>query len=366
MSYPRIVIDADAVLFNAQYVIAQGVSHGIAVTPVVKSLAGFLPVVREIVTAVHEHGGQHGGQHGGRMIADSNLNHVQEYRSLDCELMFIREPMLSEIPDLVGLTDCALISELDTLQAIEDYCAAHQEKYSAILMAELGDLREGSSEKELCELAKKAERMKHVHLAGIGANLSCYGNILPSPENMGDLAFLAARVQEIIGRKLEIISGGNSSSLRMMHEGTLPSVVNNLRCGESIMLGRLPCYEEDIPALNQGAVILEAEIVELKEKPSLPWGNSGGGDAFGHIPQFEDQGIRKRALLAVGRQDLYMDGLKPCDCGVHILGGSSDYMVCDMTDSEQPYRVGSIVRFVCDYAALASGCANASLIKVVR
>lgn len=355
--YPRIVAQIDSIASNARSVIDLGASRGVSVTPVVKSVAGFVPVVREIVTAVNEHGGQ--------MIADSNLRHVQAYRSLDCSVMFIREPMLSEIPDLVSLTECSLISELDTLQAIEDYCAAHSTNYNVILMAELGDLREGSDAEELCVLAATVERMKHVHLAGVGANLSCYGNILPSCVNMGDLVDKVHSVQNGIGRTLDIISGGNSSSLKMLEQGTLPAEVNNLRCGESIMLGRLPCYEEDIPTLKQGTVILEAEIVELKEKPSMPWGTSGNGDAFGEIPQFKDLGMRKRALLAVGRQSLYLDGLEPLDSGVQVLGGASDYMICDVTDSCQNYTVGSVVSFICDYAALASGFANASLVKAV-
>lgn len=354
--YPQIVLNKDGIADNARKVLQMGIDHAVSITPVVKSLAGHLPVIRSIVDQARSMGID--------AVADSNLAFVRKYQNLDVNKWMIREPMLSEIPELVELTDLSLVSERITLERINEYCTAHDEPYSVILMAEIGDLREGSDEEEIIQLAQCVEMMPHVHLAGIGANLSCYGNILPSCTNMGDLIKKAELVQGALGRELEIVSGGNSSSLYMLREGTLPSAVNNLRCGESIMLGRLPCYEEDIEELQQDTAILEAEIVELKNKPSLPWGKSGNGDAFGGIPQFADKGIRRRALVAIGRQSIYLDGLIPVDLGVEILGGASDYIVCDVTDSSEKYDVGSVIQFMCDYAALASAATHDYLFPV--
>ena len=36
----------------------------------------------------------------------------------------------------------------------------------------------------------------------------CYGSIQPTPENLGQLVHIARRVEDTIGRKLEIVSGG--------------------------------------------------------------------------------------------------------------------------------------------------------------
>ncbi|GAH93754.1 unnamed protein product, partial [marine sediment metagenome] len=36
-----------------------------------------------------------------------------------------------------------------------------------------------------------------------------------------------------------------------------------------------------------------------------------GRDAFGEIPVFRDLGIRKRAILAIGKQDIHLNSLIP-------------------------------------------------------
>ena len=48
---------------------------------------------------------------------------------------------------------------------------------------------------------------------------------------------IAARIEKRIGRKLEIISGGATSSYTLVHWGTMPSGINHLRIGENILLG---------------------------------------------------------------------------------------------------------------------------------
>ena len=126
-------------------------------------------------------------------------------------------------------------------------------------MAELGDLREGCDQQEIIRLSVLAESLPHVHLEGIGANLSCYGNILPGQQNMAAMAAMTAAVEEVLERKLAVVSGGNSSSLKMLASGQLPAAVNDLRCGESMLLGMIPCY--DVPAawLRQGAFTVETD-----------------------------------------------------------------------------------------------------------
>ena len=84
--------------------------------------------------------------------------------------------------------------------------------------------------------------------------------------------------------------------------------------------------------------------VELKEKPSLPWGQVGV-DSYGNKPTFCDRGQhRKKAVCALGRQDFDAETCTPLDPGVIILGASSDHLMLDVTDSEKEYRVGDIVQ----------------------
>ncbi|MEM3250484.1 MAG: alanine/ornithine racemase family PLP-dependent enzyme, partial [Thermoplasmata archaeon] len=67
-------------------------------------------------------------------------------------------------------------------------------------------------------------------------------------------------------------------------------------------------------------------------------------------PKHIDRGIRKRAILAIGKQDIEFDHLIPLDKDVQILGGSSDHMVVDVNESE--YEVGDIIQFYPFYPSI--------------
>lgn len=353
MTYPRLVIDKEAVLANAAVLQSMGAQHHIHITPVVKALAGYDELIRDIAAL------------GFSRIGDSSLLHIRNYTNISAEKWLLRSPMVCEIPQLLALTDGALISEERLLRELEAEAKQQGKEYKVILMAELGDLREGCDQQEIIRLSVLAESLPHVHLEGIGANLSCYGNILPGQQNMAAMAAMTAAVEEVLERKLAVVSGGNSSSLKMLASGQLPAAVNDLRCGESMLLGMIPCY--DVPAawLRQGAFTVETEIIEIKTKPSLPWGESGSCDSFGGSTSFEDKGLRKRALAALGKQEIYINGLTPLDRGVELLGGSSNYLVCDITEGPD-YQVGDIIAFSCDYAALATGMCSQYLEKSCR
>jgi predicted amino acid racemase len=75
-------------------------------------------------------------------------------------------------------------------------------------------------------------------------------------------------------------------------------------------------------------------------------------DAFGNTPVFVDRGLMKRALVAIGRQDVRVEGLTPVDPSVEIIGASSDHLILDVTHSEQDYEVGGVISFNVDYGAL--------------
>ena len=106
-----------------------------------------------------------------------------------------------------------------------------------------------------------------------------------------------------------------------------------------------------VEGLNTDCFVLEAEIVELKTKPSKPIGRSGP-NAFGEYLEYPDRGIMKRAILGIGRQDVTVDGLTPVDPDVEIIGASSDHLIVNLTECSTDYKVGDIVRFIPDYGAL--------------
>ena len=226
--------------------------------------------------------------------------------------------------------------------------------HNILLMIDLGDLREGifyQNEDVIFQTVEEILAMSNINLYGIGVNLTCYGAIIPKNDNLSKLTAIAAKIEEKFGIKLEMISGGNSSSIYLVGKGELPAGINNLRLGESFLLGNDTAYGEKLPGTTGDALMLEAQIVELKEKPSLPIGEVGV-DAFGQKPYYEDRGIIKRAIIAVGKQDTDIDSMEPVDEKIDILGGSSDHIILDVTNSDKEYKVGDVVAFTLGYGGM--------------
>ena len=138
----------------------------------------------------------------------------------------------------------------------------------------------------------------NIRLYGIGVNLTCYGAIIPKNDNLSQLTDLGEKIEEKFDIKLQMVSGGNSSSIYLIEKHQLPQGINNLRLGEAFLLGNDTAYETKLPGTTGDALVLEAQIVELKEKPSLPIGEVGV-DAFGHKPYYEDRGIIKLSLIHI-------------------------------------------------------------------
>jgi len=165
---------------------------------------------------------------------------------------------------------------------------------------------------------------------------------------------VAEKIEAAIGRKLEIISGGATTSLPRIWEGHMPERINMLRVGEGIILARdlELFYNCPQPELMKDNFRLKAEVIEVKDKPSHPVGEIAV-DAFGHKPTYIDRGIRKRALLGIGKVDYAsIDEIFPMEEGVEILGASSDHTILDIEDSPREWKVGDIVEFEINYASL--------------
>ena len=152
---------------------------------------------------------------------------------------------------------------------------------------------------ELVAAALEVEHdLPNLELLGVGTNLGCYGSIQATPEKMHDLVAAAEQVEKAIGRKLEVISGGASSSLHMVLDGTMPPRINHLRVGEGILLGSIWGCNMDF--MHKDIMVLRAQVIESKVKPSHPVGELSV-DAFGQTRTYVDRGHRLRCLLAMGR-----------------------------------------------------------------
>ena len=343
--YPQLEFDLALLRSNADAVISRCRGMGIRVCGVVKGVDG-LPEAARVLRAA-----------GAAELGTSRLEQVAKCRAAGVPgpWLLIRIPGLTELPDVVALCETSLQSEWPTLLALEEECLRQNKTHRVIVMTDLGDLREGFwDKKELVDVCERVEReLPHVQLAGIGVNLTCYGSTKPTPEKMNELVGLARQVEQRIGRRLEIVSGGATSSFTLVHWGTMPTGVNHLRIGEAILLGKdlqVDWGIRDMDYLRMDALTLRAEVVEVKDKPTYPIGEFAI-DAFGRKPVYEDRGIRRRAILALGRADVgELESLIPREPGLTVIGGSSDHCIVDVEDCPRRLQVGDIVEFSLCYS----------------
>lgn len=349
--YPVYEISALRIKNNAARIYELCRKNGIEPAGVVKGFSA-IPKVAELFVEA-----------GFKTLGDSRMKEIIRLKSasLNVQLILIRIPMVCEIPELVRYADSSLNSELEIVRLIDEEASRQGKVHGVILMADLGDLREGFSDREeILKAAREVENMKNVKLLGIGTNLGCYGSIRPSGKNLGELCEIAEAIEGSIGRRLDIISGGASTSLSLLVNGGMPERVNHLRLGEAIITAKdLPyLWDIEMPEIYRDPMVLKAQVVEVKKKPSYPVGEIFV-DAFGNKPVYTDRGMRKRALLAVGNKDVGdFTKLKPRQEGIEIIGASSDHLIIDIEDHNGEIKVGDVLEFDTFYAAMLFLCSS--------
>ena len=278
-------------------------------------------------------------------------------------ITLLRIPRLSTAEKVIMFTDCSINSEYDVIKTLADKASGKGISHNIVLMIDVGDLREGVLPEDAADIAEKIVRLSGVTLCGIGTNMGCYGGILPTARNLNLLLEMKKDIERKAGVELEIISGGGTSSLKLVEDGSIPHGINQLRIGEGILLGTDTTHGYQVPWLHQDAFLLRTEIIEVKIKPSMPIGVTGH-DSFGNRPVFIDKGLRKRAIVALGKQDVNIEGLLPMDRNIHIMGGSSDHLIVDVTDAAGDISVGDLMTFKLNYQGLLTSCGSRYIKKI--
>jgi predicted amino acid racemase len=357
--YPQLEIDLNKLRQNAREVIRRCERYGIAVCGVVKGYWSDPVLAKTYLDA------------GAKQLGTSRLSQIRRMREagLETEYLLLRVPQMCELDDVAALADMSLQSDRSTLQALNHACEKQDKVHKVIVMADLGDLREGFWDKdEMVDTCVFVDRSLHnLHLSGIGVNLGCYGAIQPTPEKMTDLLNIAKRIESRIGRPLELISGGATSTFTLVHWNTIPAGINHLRIGEGVSLAYdLPYIWgiKDMDYLHRDAFTLKAQVVEVRTKPSHPQGKFCI-DAFGDLPTYEDRGMRKRALCAIGRADAgVVEKLAPRMKGIEVLGGSSDHLILDIEDCPRTLMPGDVLEFDICYANIVNLTVSPDVEKV--
>lgn len=340
--YPRIVTDLAKLKHNVERVAA--LCHGAmcACAVVTKCVCADA----RIVSALEESGTDY--------FADSRLMNLASIKSRKPRyLLRIAQPW--EAADVVAHSEISQQSEIATVRLLGEAAKKQNRRHKVVLMVDMGDLREGvffEDRDGILALARAVMEETMLELYGVGVNLTCFGGIVPDEGNLGGLVEIAKWLRRETGLPIPLVSGGNSSTLPMLLNGTLPKGINHLRIGEGYLLGNETVDGTLMEGFYPDCFTLEAQLVEVKTKPSKPVGTSGL-NAFGERVSFEDCGEQLRGICAVGRQDVAPDGLVPRDADVSILGASSDHLILDLTRAAKGrYGVGSILSFRPDYGAL--------------
>jgi len=340
----RLVINLRALHHNIETIDGWVKGHGATWTLVTKALCGHVDTIRALQAL------------GVRSMADSRVDNLKAIGKIspDFESWYLRLPSLTNVSEVVAVSDVSLNSELPVIDEIDRIAGEMDKKHHIIVMIELGDLREGILPGSLIEFYEHVFKLDHVEVLGIGANLGCLAGIVPTIDQMMQLALYRELLELKFGHSLPMISAGSSAVLPMLLEGRVPEPINHFRIGEAVFLGSDLISGGTLKGLRDDAFILEAEIVEVKEKSLAMQTDSSGISTFEPISteEFAPGQRGYRALLAVGQLDADIKALTPISPNVQLAGASSDVTVVNLGDNPDGLKVGDTLKFRPGYSAL--------------
>lgn len=337
--YPKVLIHKDKLKNNVDK-ISDKLSYLEELYIVTKGYTSYLPLI-ELYRSW-----------GLTNIADSRSKSLEKVKKAfpDLNTLQLRIVMPCEVERVVKYVDRSLNSELSTIKLLNEEARKQNKTHEIILMIDVGDLREGIMfDSDYLGMVKEIIKLDHINLVGIGTNVTCYGCVMPDENNMQLLVDIRNDIENKLNIEIPIISGGNSSVMNFAYYQKMPPEINNLRVGDSFIRGIEAATYQMLPGLEKDIFQLEAQIVEIKNKPSYPIGQRSY-NAFGQEVEFNDVGIHTRAIIALGRYDLLADEIHPIDPRISILGTSSDHIILEIKDND--YQVGDIVTFNLDYGAI--------------
>jgi predicted amino acid racemase len=352
MSAPRLEIDLGKIQHNARTLVERLARRGISVTGVTKASLGSPDIAQAMLTA------------GVSDLGDSRIENIEAMRksNVSARMSMIRSPMLSQASRVVASADMSFNSELETVRCLSLEARKLDRTHAVALMVELGDLREGIMPVDLMAAVTETLGLPNIVLRGLGTNLACRSGVSPDDSNMGELSRLANMIEARFDISLDIISGGNSANLDWVFSAEHTGRINNLRLGESILLGCETLHRNRIDGLHSDAITLVAEVIESKVKPTMPWG-SLAQTAFGALPVGNDRGTILQSIAAIGIQDVDLGGIRSPE-GIQILGGSSDHLIISSGGAD--VAVGTEIAFQLDYGALLRAMTSPFVTKILK
>ena len=339
----RVLVDLEALGENLKIIGGWMREHGASWTVVTKVLCGHADTLRALQAL------------GVRSMGDSRLENLRAIERIvpDFESWYLRIPDLTSVSEVVRLTDVSLNSEIRIIEALNEEARRLGQVHGVVIMIELGDLREGILPGSLIDFYKYVFELSHIEVKGIGANLGCLAGAVPTVDQFMQLALYRELLELKFEHPLPLISAGSSAVLPLLTSGQLPKAINHFRIGEAIFLGNDLINGGLLPGLRGDAVVLEAEIAEIKEKSLVSLAETTSITPFiSEVSDDRTPGQRGyRALVSVGNLDTEISGLSPIKERYSIAGASSDITVVNIGEDADGLKVGDTIRFRPNYAA---------------
>ena len=291
---------------------------------------------------------------GEEQVCDARLTNLKIIKSIDpkVETIYIKPPAKRSIKNVVKYADVSFNTEFTTIKWLSEEASLQNRVHRIIIMIELGDLREGILGEHLLDFYKKVFDLPNIKVVGIGANLNCLSGVMPSRDKLIQLSLYEQLIEAKFGKKIDYVTGGSSVMIPLLQKKQIPKGVNHFRIGETLFFGIDLFTNKTIPKMKNDIFLLHAEIIEITEKPIVPYGELDENPS-GEVLEInsEDYGnTHKRGILDIGLLDVATtDFLIPVDKKITFIGASSDMLVVDLDDTRKKYKVGDVVSFKMKY-----------------
>ncbi|MDX5348509.1 MAG: alanine/ornithine racemase family PLP-dependent enzyme [Hymenobacteraceae bacterium] len=332
--------------------------HGIDWGVVTKLLCGNKIFLKEVLNL------------GVREVHDSRISNLKSIKELDptVQTVYIKPAPPKAIPKIIRYADVSFQTEFETMRLLSEEAIRQGRQHKVIIMIELGDLREGVMGDDLVDFYARVFDLPNIEVIGIGANLNCLHGVMPSTDKLIQLSLYKQLIEAKFNRVVPWVSGGTSVTIPLLFRKQLPKGINHFRVGETLYFGADLFSGETIPGMEASVFELEAEIIEVTEKPMAPIGEMQANPS-GETTTIKEDWYGQttfRAIVDIGLLDINPKFMKPKNQDLKLIGASSDMLILDLDTNDFNLKVGDTISFDLTYMG-ALGILNSQYItkKVV-
>lgn len=287
-------------------------------------------------------------------VCDARISNLKKIKQLapEVETVYIKPPAKTAIREVVKYADASFNTEFQTIKWLSEEAVKQKKNHKVIIMIELGDLREGVMGEDLIDFYSTIFNLPNISVTGLGTNLNCLSGVLPSEDKLIQLSLYKQLIEATFKRKIPWLTGGTSAVIPLIFRQQIPIGINHFRVGETLFFGNNLFTDEIIEGMESSIFKLFAEIIEITVKPIVPSGVMGENPSGETVSFTEDDygKTQTRAIIDFGVLDISnLDFLIPDDKAIDFVGGSSDMLILDISNSPINYKIGDKIPFDMKY-----------------